>query len=262
MNHLSQISNESQNPLEKVEGDNAQWNRINYSLEIISGIICSDSTGKRNLLPREILNIFYFIVGVILIGLGGHWVTSNIVSSLPIIGGVVACGVFLSIISVVGLVGAAKHHQVLLFFYMVILLIVFLIQFSIACACLTVSNSAQLELAKQGWATVDDNIKQDAQHHFQCCGFSDMGLNSNDTSGMGHPSCEDIPKCMAQPCNGTGCCIEDNMNCGCDLCQGILEEVTAKAFSVTGGVSLFFSFTEIFGAILAGHYRNLYGGGI
>jgi tetraspanin-13/31 len=203
-----------------------------------------------------VLNIFYFIVGVILIGLGGHWVTSNIVSSLPIIGGVVACGVFLSIISVVGLVGAAKHHQVALFFYMVILLIVFLIQFSIACACLTVSKSAQLELAKQGWSSVNDHTKQDAQQHFQCCGFAVIGLNSSDPTGMGHPPCDAVPKCMGPPCNGTECCTTDNGNCGCDPCQGILEDVTAQAFSVTGGVSLFFSFTEFFGVWLTYRYRN------
>jgi tetraspanin-13/31 len=38
------------------------------------------------------------------------------VSSIHIIGGVIAVGVFLLLIAVAGLVGAVNHHQVLLFF--------------------------------------------------------------------------------------------------------------------------------------------------
>jgi len=41
---------------------------------------------------------------------------ANQVTSIAIIGGIIACGVFLFILSLLGLIGAAKHHQVLLFF--------------------------------------------------------------------------------------------------------------------------------------------------
>lgn len=41
---------------------------------------------------------------------------SAIVTNLPIIGGILACGVFLILVSILGLIGAIKHHQVLLFF--------------------------------------------------------------------------------------------------------------------------------------------------
>jgi len=206
-----------------------------------------------------VLNIFYFIVGLTLIGSGGHWITSNVVTSLPIIGGVIACGVFLSVLSVAGLIGAVKHHQVLLFFYMVILLIVFLIQFSIACACLTVSVSSQKELARQGWRSVDDHTKSQAQVTFTCCGYADVTLNSTENV-MGHPSCDMIDECMSPCAVDKNCCSAENHECGCQTCEVALENITAKAFSVTGGVSLFFSFTEIIGAMVAGHYRNLYGG--
>ena len=37
---------------------------------------------------------------------------SGIVTSLPIIGGITACGVFLLIVSIIGLIGAMRHHQV------------------------------------------------------------------------------------------------------------------------------------------------------
>lgn len=40
----------------------------------------------------------------------------GLVSSIHIIGGVIAVGVFLLLIAIVGLIGALHHHQVMLFF--------------------------------------------------------------------------------------------------------------------------------------------------
>ena len=68
---------------------------------------------------------------------------TGIVTDLPIIGGITASGVFLLFISVVGLIGAMKHHQVLLFFYMVVLFLIFIIQFSCSCAALSVNEKDQ-----------------------------------------------------------------------------------------------------------------------
>ena len=36
--------------------------------------------------------------------------------SLPILGGVIACGVFILFTAILGLVGAVRHSQVMLFF--------------------------------------------------------------------------------------------------------------------------------------------------
>jgi len=41
---------------------------------------------------------------------------STLVTNLPIVGGILACGILLILISLLGLYGAAKHHQVVLFF--------------------------------------------------------------------------------------------------------------------------------------------------
>ena len=42
---------------------------------------------------------------------------SGIVTSLPIIGGITACGIFLLIVSIIGLIGAMRHHQVDFLFF-------------------------------------------------------------------------------------------------------------------------------------------------
>ena len=108
------------------------------------------------------------MVSFILIGVATYGKTSNEVKSLPIIGGIAACGVFLLAISIVGLIGAVRHHQVhwqlcfsiiiiicftlspqvMLFFYMITLLLIFVIQFSVACACLGVDEDKELQLAE------------------------------------------------------------------------------------------------------------------
>ena len=55
------------------------------------------------------------MVSFILIGVATYGKTSNEVKSLPIIGGIAACGVFLLAVSIVGLIGAVRHHQVFSF---------------------------------------------------------------------------------------------------------------------------------------------------
>jgi tetraspanin-13/31 len=55
-------------------------------------------------------------VAFILIGVAVYGTSSAVVTNLPIVGGILACGVFLILISSLGLIGAIKHHQVVLFF--------------------------------------------------------------------------------------------------------------------------------------------------
>lgn len=56
------------------------------------------------------------MIGIVLIACGVYATTDSIVTSLPIVGGIIACGVTLIIIAVLGIMGAVKHHQVMLFF--------------------------------------------------------------------------------------------------------------------------------------------------
>lgn len=56
------------------------------------------------------------MVAIILIGVGAYAKGSSIVSSLHITGGIVASGVFLFLVAILGLYGSCHHHQVALFF--------------------------------------------------------------------------------------------------------------------------------------------------
>jgi len=53
---------------------------------------------------------------------------------------------------------------------MIILFLLFLIQFSIACACLAVSKEQQVQFAEQGWKAMDNTTKEHIQDTNFCCG--------------------------------------------------------------------------------------------
>ncbi|KRT81966.1 Tetraspannin [Oryctes borbonicus] len=205
--------------------------------------MCGGFTCSKNALIA--LNVLYIVVASVLISVAVYGRAASLVSNLPIVGGILACGVILILISLLGLVGAVKHHQVMLFFYMVILFLLFLIQFSIACACLGVNMEQQEQLAQQGWGTVDNNIKMEVQQNFICCGF-DVKYEPNDPK-MGHPSCDSInPKC----------CPNTDVGCQCEYCMTKLQTTIDYAFKLCGWIGLFFSFTEIVGVVLTRRYRN------
>ena len=52
------------------------------------------------------------LVSVVLIAVAGAARYTAVVTSLSVVAGIIVCGSFLLIISIVGLVAASKHHQV------------------------------------------------------------------------------------------------------------------------------------------------------
>lgn len=202
--------------------------------------MCGGFTCSKNALTA--LNILYIVVAFILIGVAVYGRASALVTNLPIIGGILACGVILILISILGLIGAVKHHQVLLFFYMLILFLLFLIQFSIACACLAVNTKQQEQLAEQGWSRVTPDLRGKVQETFNCCGFNEtLSSYKNDQEFA----------CKAK------CCLYPTENdCDCPSCMQKLQSTIDYAFKLCGSIGLFFSFTEFVGVWLTVRYRN------
>jgi len=205
----------------------------------------------------------YILVSFLMIGVAVHGKVSGIVTSLPIVGGITACGVFLLMISVIGLIGAVRHHQVLLFFYMVVLFLIFLIQFSCSCAALAINENDEKILIKKAWTSAETNSKSlviQAEQTFDCCG---LGINKTTDALYPEPSIEDQawtrenkvfdnrPDATCYHPNGT------TMNKDCKTCYSIISDKVNSGFNAAGGLGLFFSFTELFGGIVACRYRNL-----
>ncbi|XP_045622425.2 tetraspanin-31 isoform X1 [Procambarus clarkii] len=219
--------------------------------------MCGGFTCSKNSLLA--LNILYVVVSFILIGVAAAAKAASFVTSLSLVSGIIACGVFLLLISIVGLIGASKHHQVMLFFYMIVLFIIFIIQFSVACACLAINENQEKLVASKGWAIAGNDTRQDAQTFFGCCGYlSELG---NETTSMDHPSCVAVKMkkggtCCDKGVNDTNCCRGGNTtSCHCETCDGPIQAAMFRGFNLVGGIGLFFSFTEIVGFFIAKEYR-------
>lgn len=63
-----------------------------------------------------IFNFCSQFIALVLICVAVYAKVSAKITSLPILGGVIACGVFLLLVAIMGVVGAIRHSQVILFF--------------------------------------------------------------------------------------------------------------------------------------------------
>ncbi|XP_028327658.1 tetraspanin-13-like isoform X2 [Gouania willdenowi] len=173
------------------------------------------------------------LVSLLLIGVAAWGKWFGLVSSFQVVGGVVGVGCFLLLVALVGLCGALKHHQVLLFFYMMVLLAVFVLQFSVSCACLALNPEQQNRLLEIGW-NKSQNTQRDVEKTLDCCGFS--SVNYNDTCAA---------SCFTR------------LPPSCESCSNMLQRYTGDVLRFVGGIGLFFSFTEMFGVWLTHRFRNL-----
>lgn len=55
-------------------------------------------------------------MAITLVGIAAYAKAAAVIATVSVLGGIIACGVFLLLIAIVGLIGAIKHHQVILFF--------------------------------------------------------------------------------------------------------------------------------------------------
>ncbi|XP_016146047.1 tetraspanin-31-like [Sinocyclocheilus grahami] len=200
-------------------------------------MVCGGFTCSKNALCS--LNVVYMLVGLLLIVVAAWGKGFGIVSSIHIIGGVIAVGFFLLLIAIVGLIGAVHHHQVMLFFYMVILFIVFLFQFGVSCSCLAMNQGQQEKLLNSSWGMMNNDTRNSIEKKLDCCGLF------NNTQNLG-VFMSDLHLCDA-PCLKKSPCL----TCGEKMLQH-----SSEALKILGGVGLFFSFTEILGVWLAMRYRN------
>ncbi|KAL4655577.1 tetraspanin-31 [Arapaima gigas] len=188
-------------------------------------MVCGGFTCSKNALCS--LNVVYMLVGLLLIGVAAWGKGFGIVSRIHIIEGVIAVGVFLLIIGIVGLIGALSHHQVMLFFYMVILFLVFLFQFGVSCSCLAMNREQQEKVLNATWRRMLNKTRIDLENNLDCCGLFN---SSEDAQYM-----SDLKLCLAD------CKTKNN----CKNCGPKMLEHSAEALKILGGVGLFFSFTEV-----------------
>ena len=75
----------------------------------------------------------------------------------------------------------------------------------------------------QAWNKSNNETKKDFEYNLNCCGFND-------------PT-ENVP-CEAE-------CVKDGDTSGCEPCKTRITSKIDYAFNSSGGVGLFFAFTEV-----------------
>uniref|UniRef100_UPI0037E8102A tetraspanin-13-like n=1 Tax=Semicossyphus pulcher TaxID=241346 RepID=UPI0037E8102A len=195
-------------------------------------MVCGGFVCTKNALCA--LNILYVLVSLLLVGVAAWGKWFGLVSSIRVVAGVIGVGIFLFLVAFVGLCGALKHHQVLLFFYMMILFLVFVVQFSVSCACLSLNKDQQNHLLEVGWDK-SENTQKDVEKTLNCCGYSHFNPNV---------TCAAI-------------CFHSSPHPVCNTCASIIQQYAGEVLQFVGGIGLFFSFTEVIGVWLAHRYRNI-----
>ncbi|XP_004006570.1 tetraspanin-31 isoform X2 [Ovis aries] len=185
-------------------------------------MVCGGFACSKNALCA--LNVVYMLVGLLLIGVAAWAKGLGLVSSIHIIGGVIAVGVFLLLIAVAGL-------------YMIILGLVFIFQFGISCSCLAINLSKQTDVINASWWVMSNNTRDELERSFDCCGL--FNLTTLDQ--------QDYAFCTA---------VCKSRSPTCQMCGEKFLKHSDEALKILGGVGLFFSFTEILGVWLAMRFRN------
>ena len=231
-------------------------------------MVCTANFTKRCLLG---INFAYIIAAIILIGVASYAKHANIANTVPIVGGIIACGVFLLFVAVLGLIATLRQSQALMFYYIIILSIIFILQFFISIACLGVKHEKESDLVLNAWNVIDSYNNPGEIHsiekQFGCCGINTEGhrrqstnYNSTDPTNV---------TCIGEWCHEINFCIQNVTGCseakdktvtpldfGCPTCDQELDKILDKAFNSTGGLGLFFSFCELFAILTAFVYRK------
>ena len=97
--------------------------------------------------------------------------------------GIVVLGVFILLLSLLGLVSAYRESRAFLLVYFLFLLLLTLILFFVGIAVYVERNNA-LTYIQQGWNTASPDLKQSLEGIFQCCGCCDAQYMNDSTCSI------------------------------------------------------------------------------
>jgi len=124
--------------------------------------------------PLIVFNVILWILGIILIALGGVAVNAlkqiSALETVSIPAGLIVLGVFLIILTVVGCVVAYKEKLVGLIFYTVLILILLICLIGVGGGAFTYRKNAAVPL-RAAWVATSDTTRNVTQNYFKCCGW-------------------------------------------------------------------------------------------
>lgn len=184
-----------------------------------------------------VFNIFYLLLALAFLLFAIFTRVNSLIIDLHLFIGLIILSIYLIFVSIFGLIGVSKHHQVLLFFYIVLLIILFLFQFILACTYLTIRGENKYSLLKDNYEKSIDDI----QLKYNCCGFD------NSTVFNRTVTCGKLPCCQSL----NSCCETSPM------CYTLLYSELNKNLKIIGSIMLVFTLTQVIAVYMTLKYRNI-----
>jgi len=166
-----------------------------------------------------VINFFFIVIGFVLL-VYGAWYANASSSATDLTGKdwtkfVIAIGIFIMAVGIIGLVGAKYQNRVVLVFYFVVIIILFIL--TLACGIWVLSLEGKEDsLVQSGWKAGGYTVQWAIQNSLCCCGL--QGFSDNST--------------VAQPCP-SGSCQPPVVGC-----QSILVDQVTKYYSSFGALLL------------------------
>ncbi|EDQ86250.1 uncharacterized protein MONBRDRAFT_33910 [Monosiga brevicollis MX1] len=218
------------------------------------------------LLWLYVFNGIYLVLGLTLIGVAAAAQAEAVLTDLTILGGVIAMGVFLVMVSIFGIVGTARRSPFLLFLYILFMVLLFVMQFSIGVAALSVSQTQQKQLLSEGWCKLSDERQIWFQNSTNCYGFENASKYEPNDCMAPPPQNASNPKCPTR-CAAPECGVEPTDTLPrCETCydavkghllmSNMASGLTDRLLRRGGGICLAFAFLELLGVVAAIRYRR------
>ena len=207
------------------------------------------------------INVVYIFASFLLMGAGSYAKYSTLVDSLPIVGGIVACGIFLIFVAIFGIAAVLKNSQSWMFYYMIFLGIILLFQLPISIAGLGMSEKQEIRLIQRAWKSLDDSNGSDEIHSaektFGCCGFdgNDPRRNGDDFKNKNSTWYDEIQWCVKHVprCKNTK---PNSLGSECATCKKALTGKIDSVFNKAGGLGLFLASIEVVTLVITYIYRE------
>jgi len=129
------------------------------------------------------INLFFIIIGFILLVYGAY-VANNSTTATSFTGTswagfVVALGIFVMLIGIIGLVGAKWQNRVILVFYFIVIILLFILTLSCGAWILSLEGK-ESSLVTTAWNAAPSSLRKTAQTQYFCCGLNGV----NDTTAV------------------------------------------------------------------------------
>ena len=108
-------------------------------------------------------NAIFQVLEIVIIIVAAIARVGSYVTNIPLLGGVLACGIILLLGAILGIVGTARLSYIALRVYIPLLLCLVIVQFAVSVSALAMKSNEMDSLLAKGWCSLDVVAKNKIQ---------------------------------------------------------------------------------------------------